>query len=306
MAGQNRRLRRRNQPLTVEPSYSLRTLVKLVGGFLVLIGLLVISSFSSFSKGLRERKTMFESPQEIPLSIIENLDAILILGGGVPESIDHPPAYVERRCDDAVSIVQKRRKSRRRNDIPILCLSAGTAHLPQLLGADGLPIWESTASAAYLSKRHGLSKNVYVETTSYDTIGNAFFARTSHTDINGWKNLLIITNEFHMSRTQVIFDWIFSIKPASYKLYFLSSPNVGLTSQAVLARKKREAQSERTVREKLAPNYTTLKDVWKFLNNEHSLYTASKLIDRGNGTAGVAASDMVKLSYGKNNANVRT
>jgi uncharacterized SAM-binding protein YcdF (DUF218 family) len=66
--------------------------------------------------------------------------------------------------------------------------------------ADGLPIWESTASAAYLQKRYGLIDNVYVETTSFDTIGNAFYARTTHTDIAGWKRLLIVTNEVRKLR----------------------------------------------------------------------------------------------------------
>jgi uncharacterized SAM-binding protein YcdF (DUF218 family) len=79
--------------------------------------------------------------------------------------------------------------------LPILCLSAGSAHVPQLMSADGLPIRESTSSAAYLKKAHGMESNVYVETTSYDTIGNAFYARTSHTDVNGWRRLLIVTNE---------------------------------------------------------------------------------------------------------------
>ena len=66
--------------------------------------------------------------------------------------------------------------------------------MPQRLTANGLPIWESTASAAYLQSKYNLD-NIYVEKTSYDTIGNAYFARTSHTDIVGWKRLLIVTNE---------------------------------------------------------------------------------------------------------------
>lgn len=140
---------------------------------------------------------VFTSPSEVPISIINGLDAVIVLGGGVPKSVDEPPLFVQRRCDDAAAIVKLRANSDTEDSnttLPILTLSAGTAHLPQLLSDDGLPVWEATASAAYLEKRHGL-KNTYVETTSYDTIGNAYFARTSHTDINGWRRLLIITNE---------------------------------------------------------------------------------------------------------------
>jgi uncharacterized SAM-binding protein YcdF (DUF218 family) len=125
-------------------------------------------------------------------------DAILILGGGVPSSLYEPPSYVKRRCDDAAAI---RRGNLLRDDIPILTLSAGTAHLPQLLSDQGLPVWESTSSAAYLRKKHDIESNVYLETTSYDTIGNAFFARTSHTDIVGWRKLLIVTNQVRAMRT---------------------------------------------------------------------------------------------------------
>jgi hypothetical protein len=67
----------------------------------------------------------------------QSWDAILILGGGVPSSLYDPPPYVKRRCDDAAAI---RRGNIHRDDIPILTLSAGTAHLPQLLSTQGLPV----------------------------------------------------------------------------------------------------------------------------------------------------------------------
>jgi hypothetical protein len=99
------------------------------------------------------------------LNSIEDLppqvDAILILGGGVPSALDEPPVYVQQRCDDAAAVIAKI------GPTPILCLSAGTAHLPQLMSADGRPIWEATSSAAYLAKAHGIKDQVYVETTSF-------------------------------------------------------------------------------------------------------------------------------------------
>ena len=138
----------------------------------------------------------YQKPQAIPLEILKSLDAVLVLGGGVPKTVDEPPIYVQTRCDDAAQVVRMYSQESISNDsvLPILTLSAGTAHLPQLLSADGVPVWESTSSAAFLQKRHGIV-NIYVETTSYDTIGNAYYTRTSHTDVNGWRRLLIITNE---------------------------------------------------------------------------------------------------------------
>eukprot|EP00980_Cylindrotheca_fusiformis_P020701 scaffold7738_cov133-Cylindrotheca_fusiformis.AAC.10 len=306
MAGKTRRLRRR-QPPGSEPPQSFRSLVGVSFCCLVFIAILVVAISSARSRH-KDTPFVFTNPNDIPSAVLKNLHAILVLGGGVPDSIDHPPVYVERRCDDAASVVQKRRELSksllsRNNSLPILCLSAGTAHLPQLLSADGLPIWESTACAAYLAMNHGIAENVYVETTSYDTIGNAFYARTSHTDINGWRNLLVVTNEFHMERTKAIFDWIFlqcdkDGRRPKYTLYYLSSPNIGLSEEAVQARREREVKSEQTVREHLAPTYKTLKDVWGFLNDNHSLYTANKLVQRARGDGDASASDMVKQSYG--------
>lgn len=147
---------------------------------------------------------LFTDPDEIPMDLLLQMDAVMILGGGKPTSLDQPPVYVQRRCDDAAAVVFRHKQlslaaeasMRRKELLPVLCLSAGTAHLPQLMSeAQGLPIWESTSTAAYLSLHFNMSHNVFVETTSFDTIGNAFYARTSHTDIVGWRRLLIVTNE---------------------------------------------------------------------------------------------------------------
>ncbi|VEU43312.1 unnamed protein product [Pseudo-nitzschia multistriata] len=294
---------------------------------------------------------LFDSPGDVPMDLIRSFDAILVLGGGKPRAIDRPPVYVERRCDDAMEIVRTRSESYANDtkhkhkhkhhgakevdhQLPILCLSAGTAHMPQLLSADGLPIWESTACAAYILRESHRTNNgtgaslgttpslippesIFVETSSYDTIGNAYFARTSHTDQNGWRKLLVITNEFHMARTRAIFDWIFSIPPAvamgvaaggfgegfpAYDLYYLESPNVGMAREAIAARKEREASSARSV-DALSKKYShSLGDVYRFLTHDHALYAASPLVDRGKATAADiledSVNDAVKKSYG--------
>jgi uncharacterized SAM-binding protein YcdF (DUF218 family) len=279
---------------------------------------------------------LYLSPEDLPTDLIHSLDAILVLGGGRPKSIDHPPVFVERRCDDAIEVVRRRLESKSSEDfgslkgrkqilrdskqnLPILCLSAGTAHLPQLLSADGLPIWESTACAAYILSQNNKDndasttnmippESIYVETSSYDTIGNAYFARTSHTEFNGWRNLLIVTNEFHMARTMKIFDWIFDAESTTgrsspYELYYLESPNVGMAFEVVAARKEREASSSKSV-DYLSKKHSTLREVYEFLTKKHSLYAASRLVDRGRATASDiekrAVKDSVKRSYGAN------
>lgn len=265
--------------------------------------------------------TIYKSPDDLPESLVKNLDVIMVLGGGVPESVEKPPFYVEVRCDVAAKLVDQHavlngykridgwgsniqiRGSSTQATLPILCLSAGTAHLPQALSSDGLPIWEGTACAGYLEVKHGMSKNVYVETTSYDTISNAFFARASHTDVTGWRDILVITNQFHIERTKAIFDWIFvqvgtKHRYDKYRMHYLSTPDTGLSEEALAARMEKERKSEKSVRENLAPKYTTLKAVWKFLNESHAFYTASKLVERAKGNGAPISSEAVRKSYG--------
>lgn len=263
------------------PRPSLATCTWILVSFVGFVGLAVAISKVRRSKPVAAR--LFTSPSQVPNNL--PLDAILILGGGVPHSVTEPPVYVRQRCDDAVAI-------RPSPTTPLLCLSAGTAHLPQLMSADGLPVWESTACAGYLGQKRGIVDHVFVETTSYDTIGNAFFARTSFADVLGWKRLMVVTNEFHMARTKAIFDWIF----VGYDLYYLSSNNTGLSDEALRARAEKEATSLKRVSQ-YAGQYPTLRQVWTLLNTKHDLYAAPKLVERATKPQ-TQSSDLVKQSYG--------
>lgn len=250
---------------------------------------------------------LYKDPNDIPSSIKEKLDTIIVLGGGVPETVSDPPVYTKARCKVAAQVyksVQTRNQSLR-----ILALSAGTAHLPQLISPDGLPVWESTASASYLMNELEVpSEHIYVETTSYDTISNAFFTRTNFCDINNWKKLLIVTNDFHMKRTMYIFQWIMNAenpnekqKINGYELYFLSVPDEGLSEVALKARYDKEEKSARNVKDVLSKKFPTLPDIFGFLNHNHSFYTAKMLVDRANSRQSKADNPdvmMLRQSYG--------
>jgi len=215
----------------------------------------------------------------IPIEIARSLDAILVLGGGVPSTISTPPAYVKTRCDAAakvaLSVLSQSKSSgdeeRAGNMMPaILCLSAGTAHLPQLLSIDGLPVWESTASAAYILDKYPRipASKVFAETTSY---------------------------------------WIFAAKNSAirdstdqYTLHFLSCSNDGLSTEALLARKEHEERGTKTIKDVLSQRYVTLQDVWTFLTTEHDFYSAVKLVKKGREISSFQSknSDALKNSYG--------
>mmetsp|Transcript_21708 Transcript_21708/g.33200 ORF Transcript_21708/g.33200 Transcript_21708/m.33200 type:complete len:342 (-) Transcript_21708:115-1140(-) len=222
---------------------------------------------------------------DFPHEIAQSLDAIFVLGGGVPSSVTSPPEYVKLRCDAAVTVCKH--MSGVTGDMPaIVCLSAGTAHLPQLLSDDGLPVWEATASAAYILDNNDTipEEKVFAETTSYDTISNAYFARTSHAEVAGWRNILIITSEFHMDRSKAIFDWIFHAESPSmtsaYKLHYLACDNIGLSEEAVKSRKEHEARGALNIQENISQKFKSLREVWYFLTQYHDFFAAGKLVKR--------------------------
>jgi len=106
-----------------------------------------------------------------------------------------------------------------------------------------------------------------------------------------------------MERSKAIFDWIFGIRGGSnkkYQLYYLASPNVGLSRDALEARRRRESDSLTSIR-KLSSSIKSLSSVWSFLHTKHDLYTASKLADRARGASGTgdgATTSELKKSYG--------
>ena len=104
--------------------------------------------------------------------------------------------------------------------------------------------YEAVAGARYLIKCGVDPKRIYIEAASWDTVGNAYFARTIHTDPSGWRRLLVITSESHLPRTEAIFRWVFGVAPeCRYCLDFDSTPDRGLAPELLAARKSREAAS---------------------------------------------------------------
>lgn len=101
-----------------------------------------------------------------------------------------------------------------------------------------------------------------------------------------------------MQRTKAIFDWIFSLDSKQYQLYYLESPDVGLSEEALNARVEKERDGLESIK-LLANQYKSLREVWTFLNSRHDLYSSSKLVHRGELTEGSEnIGDLVKKSYG--------
>ena len=192
-----------------------------------------------------------------------NYDAILILGGGVREGGELPP-WAAARFDLAL---------KRQSGEPLICLSAGTTHRPPPL-EDGFPVAESVAGARYLLSCGVPGAQIRIENVSYDTIGNAYFAKLLFVDPAGWSRLLVITSEFHMPRTRAIFEWLFGLDGGRYELTFEASPNHGMASDAERLRTEKEHQALtgfRSVQQRIS----SLPGLNEWLFTEHQAYSAA-------------------------------
>ena len=100
-----------------------------------------------------------------------------------------------------------------------------------------------------------------------------------------------------MPRTEAIFEWIFGLDHGGYNLVFLQSPDKGLGKEAVAARQAKEAKSLESI-SSLREKFTSLEQVWKFINEQHAMYSASKLVGRARESRLPATTKLVKESYG--------
>lgn len=190
-------------------------------------------------------------------------DAILVPGGGVREG-GLLPQWVVARLDRAAELHQGE---------PIVTLSAGTPHRPPPSDERGFPIFESAAAARYLIGRGVPAASIFTESASWDTIGNAYFARVMHCEPAGWRRLAVITSGFHMPRTRRVFDWVFSLAPAGaeYALEFIETGNDGIGETALAARVEKERNALAALPE-LQASIADLRTLHRWLFVGHGAY----------------------------------
>lgn len=194
-------------------------------------------------------------------------DAILVPGGGVLTN-GELPLWTQRRLNRAIE---------QRQDAYIITLSAGTTHKPLPLDSHGYPTCESVAAAKYLIKQGIDPENILVKTSSYDTIGNVYFSRVIHIEPLTLRRLLVITSEFHMARTQSIFEWVYRLErlPKDHQLSFETVSDAGIDQAVLDARQCKEEKSLKTLLE-TASEIHSLRDFHQWLFREHGAYAMAE------------------------------
>jgi hypothetical protein len=102
--------------------------------------------------------------------------------------------------------------------------------------------------------------------------------------------------QFHMVHVKAIFDWIFGLDGASCKLYYLQSLNIGLSLEALHAHSEKEKTSLKTEQD-FVKKCHSLMSVWSWINMQHDLYMANKLVEHGRGKHQPVSAE-IKKSYG--------
>ena len=206
----------------------------------------------------------------------DRLDAVIIPGGGVTAE-GGLPLWTQARLDKALESDPRY----------FICLSAGTFHKPLPRDDRGITLFESVLAASYLAEKGVAPTRLLTETCSYDTLGNAYFARTIHTDPLSLSRLKVITSEFHMPRTRAIFDFVFGLSDArqaqavlQYHLSFEASANAGLDSKVLQARTAREQQSLNGFQQRSA-GVSTLAELHRWLFSDHDAYRVTSDGDSG-------------------------
>lgn len=232
--------------------------------------------------------------------------AIVIPGAGGPRDADDPaeslPEWTKIRLDWVIRIYGN-------SDVPVVVLSSGTYHKSGVLDKNSKNWSECTAMAMYLRDHKFDIRRVYEENLSYDTIGNAFFFRTTHAQLRDWSSLLVVVNEFHYPRVKAIFDWIFGlpwsppvetdskVKAAIEWIFGISTtvstetkwyidyhviPDSDLNPElasVIKARKEREQRSLKQLQETVREiDAKSMVDVHEWLFSKHDLYSSGSKI----------------------------
>ena len=215
----------------------------------------------------------------------DDVDAIIVLAGGVDDD-GNPHETVVRRLREAARVY--REQGARTGVRPaVVCNGGGTTHKPKWVDAAGYAVPEAALMGRRLIEMGVASSDVYVEGYSDDTIGNAFFVRVMHADARPtWRNLLVVTSQFQMARTQAIYDWVFSLAPLphgkpSYRLRYASVEDRGALPPHVLrSRRSREDGSLVSFRGGPLARMTQLAQVHEWINLKHSGYSVMGLLSK--------------------------
>lgn len=192
---------------------------------------------------------------------------IIVLSGGLDKK-GNPSSWVINRLNFAINEYEKYQ------DCKIICLGAGTFYKGHLLSERGYIQFECKASYDYLRDKGVKSTDIYVEWSSYDTIGNIYYLFLNFIiplKIND--NILVVTSSFHMSRVKLIFEYMVRIFMKNLKIHFEDTENSMPFDLLKLRQEKEKYSCEKF--NILTKNKSNLSDFCRWINESHNIYSCS-------------------------------
>ena len=198
---------------------------------------------------------------------IDYSKAIIVLAGGIDsQGVCHK--FVQDRLDLAYQQFIN-------NPSIIICCGGGSYHTKTITNQSGYVIHESTSCSQYLINKGIPGKYIYKEWSSYDTIANGYFAFTNFIIPLRITEITLITSNFHMERSQLIFTWMNHIFNSNIKLNFLESSNDQINPQVLEARIIREQNSCHNITNVLIKEYNTLPKFHCWFYTQHKAYCST-------------------------------
>ena len=142
--------------------------------------------------------------------MIKKKDAIIILGGGI-ELDGSLPKTPQLRVEKGVDLYKQ-------GVAPYLVMSTKWSFLNEYIP----PRTEAAAMKEYAITLGVPEKSILMEEKSTDTIGNAYFVKVDLLKPHKWKNIVVVTSEYHIARSRYLFH---KICGSGYTIEFVSSNN---------------------------------------------------------------------------------
>ena len=197
-----------------------------------------------------------------------NIIYICVLAGGLDKN-GNVNEFVIPRLDKAIEIFNNNK-----DNCFILCLGGGTYHKPPNLNSLNYVIHESTSCSHYLRDAGIPEDKIMREWSSYDTIANGFFCYTNFILPLKIENLILITSDFHMKRSQCIFDYFIDRCPHQININYISVSNEMISEDILKERQKRELDSYNNFKKEIVDKKLSIKEFTEWLFTKHNAYRA--------------------------------
>lgn len=192
---------------------------------------------------------------------------ICVLAGGLTHT-GRPHQFVIERLDKARELF----KENPDNTI-VLILGGGTYHKPPFLNSENYVVHESTSCSSYLIDKGISPSNIFREWSSYDTIANGFFAFTNYINLLDLNNIHVITSDFHISRTKLIFNYFNNLFKKNYNITYWETVS-NIEKKTLKKRVEREKESSDNFKKNIVNKIKTPQMFLNWFYTHHKAYTS--------------------------------